>query len=68
MIFKREPALWLGLVNTVLALVLAFGVSLSADQIGGILAATSALFALITRTQVTPNINVPNVPMGGDGE
>lgn len=54
MIWKREPALFYGLVNTILALVLAFGVDLSTEQVGAILAVTSALLALITRSQVTP--------------
>ena len=53
MIFEREPAIILGLVNTALALILSFGVSLSADQIGAILAFSSALIALITRQVVT---------------
>lgn len=52
MIFKREPALILGLVQTVLALVLAFGVSLSSQQTGAILAVTAAVLALITRRSV----------------
>lgn len=55
MIFKREPALFLGLVQTVLALVLAFGVDLSTQQTGAILAVTAAVLALITRSRVTPN-------------
>jgi hypothetical protein len=59
MIFKREPALWLGLVNTILALLLSFGVDLTTEQIGTILAVTSALFALITRQVVTANANLP---------
>lgn len=54
MIWKREPALFYGLVNTVLALILAFGVDLTTEQTGAILAVTSALLALITRSQVTP--------------
>lgn len=54
MIWKREPALFYGLVNSVLALVLAFGVELSVEQTGAILAATSALLAVITRSKVTP--------------
>lgn len=53
-IWKREPALFYGLVNTVLALVLAFGVDLSTEQTGAILAVTSAVLALITRRAVTP--------------
>lgn len=54
MLWKREPALFYGLVNTLLALVLAFGVKLSTEQTGAILAATSAVLALVTRSQVTP--------------
>lgn len=54
MIWKREPALFYGLVNTILALVLAFGVDLTTEQTGAILAVTSALLALVTRSQVTP--------------
>jgi hypothetical protein len=54
MIWKREPALFYGLVNTVLALVLAFGVELTVEQTGAILAVTSAVLALITRSSVKP--------------
>jgi hypothetical protein len=54
MIWNREPALFYGLVNTVLALILAFGVDLSTEQTGAILAATSAVLAVITRSKVTP--------------
>ena len=56
MIFKREPALFLGLIQTVLALVLAFGVDLSTEQTGAILAVTAAALALITRQNVTPDV------------
>lgn len=52
MIWKREPALFYGLANTILALVLAFGVQLTTEQTGAILAVTSALLALLTRSQV----------------
>jgi hypothetical protein len=55
MIWKREPALFYGLANTILALVLAFGVELTVEQTGAILAATSAVLALITRSQVKPS-------------
>ena len=54
MIFKREPALILGLVGAVIALVIAFGLELSSEQVGGIMAGTSALLAVVTRSQVTP--------------
>lgn len=55
MIWNREPALFYGLVNTVLALGLAFGADLSTEQIGAILAVTSAVLALITRSKVSPS-------------
>lgn len=55
MIWKREPALFLGVINAILALLIAFGVAdLSTGQTGAILAVSSAVFALITRQSVTP--------------
>lgn len=54
MIWDREPALLLGLLETVLALVLAFGFDLSGEQVGAIMAAAAAFLALVTRSQVTP--------------
>jgi hypothetical protein len=59
---KREPALIIGVVQAVLqtliALLVAFGLSLNAQQTGAILAFTSAvatlIATLITRSQVTP--------------
>ena len=53
-IFGREPALFLGVAQAVLALILVFGVELTQEQVGGILAVTAAVLALITRSQVTP--------------
>jgi len=54
MIWKREPALFYAVVNSVIVLVVAFGLQLSADQIGAIVAVTSALLGLVARQQVTP--------------
>lgn len=51
---KNEPALALGFVQTVLGLVLAFGLDLSNEQVGAIMAVTAAALALVTRSQVTP--------------
>lgn len=51
---KNEPALALGFVQTVLGLVLAFGLDLSNEQVGAIMAVTAAVLALVTRSQVTP--------------
>lgn len=58
MIWKREPVLIQGVIQMGLALILAFGVDLTLEQTGGILAFTAAVLALITRTQVTPNDSV----------
>lgn len=55
MLWRRDPALFYGLVNSVIALVVSFGLSLSADQIGALLAVTSAVLALATRRQVGTN-------------
>ncbi len=55
---RREPALIVGLVEAMIALVLAFGVGLTADQIGAILAITNIVLAIVTRSQVTPVIKL----------
>ena len=53
-IWGREPAMVLDLVQAVIALVVAFGLSLAPDQIGTILAVTAVVLGLITRSQVSP--------------
>jgi len=60
-LWGREPALVLGAVQAVLALVIAFGLKLSAEQTGAILAATAAILAVVTRSQVTP-VADPRLP------
>lgn len=59
MIWKREPALFYGVVNATIALAVSFGLDLKPDQIGAILAVTSAFLALVTRSQMTPNVKLP---------
>lgn len=51
-IFTREPAVIVGLVQSLLALAVAFGFNLSGDQVGAILAVTSAILALVLRDVV----------------
>ena len=51
---KKEPALVAGVVQAVLGLLLAFGVELTTEQTGAILAITAAVLALFVRSQVTP--------------
>lgn len=50
----REPALIAGLVQAVLGLLLAFGVDLSQEQVGSLMAVTAAVLALAVRSRVTP--------------
>lgn len=54
-LWNREPALVLAVVQTVLALLIAFGADLSAEQVGAILAVSAAVLGLITRQKVTPS-------------
>ena len=51
---SREPALILGAVQAAVALAVSFGLSLTPEQVGAILALTAAALAIITRHFVTP--------------
>lgn len=52
--FKREPAVIIGLVQAGLALVVSFGVDLTIEQTGAILAFAAGVLGFVTRSQVTP--------------
>jgi hypothetical protein len=51
---SSEPATINGVVQAFIALLLSFGVGLTTDQVGAILAFTSIVGALLTRIFVTP--------------
>jgi hypothetical protein len=51
-IWKKEPALLLGVIQALIVLGVAFGLQLTAEQTGAILAVLAALIALLTRQQV----------------
>lgn len=53
-LFNREPAAILGCVSALIALGVGFGLDLSNEQTGLIMAAVAAVIGLITRSQVTP--------------
>lgn len=57
MILGREPALVLGLIQAVIALAIGFGLDISPEQFGLIMAAAAAAAAVIVRQQVTPVID-----------
>ncbi len=54
-VFRREPALVLGLVSTLIALAVAFGLHLSKEQTAAIVALVQVLTAILIRSQVSPN-------------
>ena len=51
---RTEPALVAGVVQALLALLLAFGVPLSDEQVGAIIAVSAAVLAIVVRQRVTP--------------
>lgn len=53
-ILGREPAMVLALVQAVLALVVTFGLHLTPEQTGAIVAVSAVVLGLITRSKVTP--------------
>ena len=60
-LWDREPAMILAVVQAALALAVAFGVGLSVEQTGAVLAVSAAVLGLLTRSQVTP-VAAPRLP------
>jgi len=60
-LWDREPAMVLAVVQAALALAVAFGVGLSVEQTGAVLAVSAAVLGLLTRSQVTP-VAAPRLP------
>lgn len=54
MLWNREPALFMGALQALLALVIAFGLNLSEVQIAALLGTSAAVLALVTRSKVSP--------------
>lgn len=61
MIFRREPARILALVSAVIAVAVGFGLPVTEEQVGLIMAAVALLIGEGTRSQVTP-VNDPRLP------
>jgi hypothetical protein len=51
---RAEPVIAVTLVQSVITLVVAFGLKLTPEQIGGILLVTNAILNIIARQGVTP--------------
>ena len=53
-LWNREPALILAFIQAVLGLLIVFGLAVTAEQAGAIMAVSAAGVGLIVRRQVTP--------------
>jgi len=56
---KKEPALIIGFVGALIALGVSFGLPVTAEQVGFVMAFVSAALALVTRSLVTPVASPP---------
>lgn len=63
---RREPVLATAFVQAVLALVVSFGLDLSPEQVGSILAVTAAALAIVARGKVSPAQPEPEVGANED--
>lgn len=59
---RKEPVMFQGVLQASIALLAAFGMSMSVEQVGAVLAFTAAVLTFVTRSQVTP---VADPRMGG---
>lgn len=59
-LIRREPVAVAGFVSALISLAAAFGLQLSAEQTGAVMAIVPALSALVVRGQVTPTNVVPH--------
>jgi hypothetical protein len=53
-LIKNEPVLITGLIQAILGMLLAFGISVTDEQIGSIMAVSAIGLALLARAFVTP--------------
>lgn len=53
--WQREPVMFMAIVQSGLALVTAFGLSLTTAQIGAVMAFSAAVLGFVARSQVTPD-------------
>lgn len=56
---KSEPAVIIGLCSALIALATSFGVDLSADQVGALMAVVTIVASIVTRQLVTPTSKLP---------
>jgi len=56
---KNEPALIVGFVQAILALAVSFGLDMSVEQVGAIVAVAAAATSVLLRQQVSPVSSTP---------
>ncbi len=59
-LWGRQPAMILALVNSAIALAVGFGVRITVEQFGLLMAFSSMLLGVLTNTQVTPMATLPD--------
>ena len=59
---SQEPAVYGGLVAALIAAAVTFGLHLSTEQIGAIMAVVTIALGFLVRANVTPTAAVPVVP------
>lgn len=64
---KNEPVLIQSLVQAILGLFLAFGVDLSNEQTGSVMAVVAVILAIVARMFVTPTNKVEKTPPAVEG-
>jgi hypothetical protein len=68
---RQQPVYSQGVIQAIIALAVSFGLQLTSGQVGALTAATAAVLAFLTQTQVTPIVNPKDsdgnqlVPAGG---
>jgi hypothetical protein len=53
-LWKTEPAAIVSLVSAIIALAVSFGLDISSEQTGAIMAVVVLVAGIVTRSQVTP--------------
>ena len=66
-LFGREPVMILAIIQTGLALVIGFGLDLTPQQIGAIMAFAAAVLGFVARQQVTPVETLPDTAPADGG-
>jgi len=57
--WTKEPALIVGFIGALIALGVSFGLPVTAEQVGFIMALVTAGLAFVTRSQVSPVVTPP---------